>query len=243
MAEVDPAYIPPPQPPLVDFTEPEKPVDDDTVAPMPVWASILVILLSLSAGGWIVKWYVGTDMLQQESMVLDANPPALTPRNRIIEPPVRQPNATTTLIDSQLAELVIDHQPKKSPVVRAINYRNRAAISPELAQLRSTVNRIRNDTATQKYLGVTPDQLRQWSRVGQIPMVTKPGDFDQLLSLYLAYESAKDKGPALTSLQSTMDAMAKQGLAPTKAAAAQAVTKLRAVLTPEQWSKLEKMGR
>src|SRR5437879_4122111 len=52
--------------------------------PIPIWASLLVILLCLGGGGWIMHWYVTTDPLTHETKLLD---PGVIPATPTRPPP------------------------------------------------------------------------------------------------------------------------------------------------------------
>ena len=67
----DAATAPPPTPAVAPPASPAG-----QVRPIPVWASLLVIVLCLGGGGWIMHWYVTTDALTHDSKLLD---PATAP--------------------------------------------------------------------------------------------------------------------------------------------------------------------
>lgn len=219
-------------------------IGDDTVRPMPVWLSLVVILLSLGAGGWIVKWYVSTDALQHESKVLEENPALRPARNLFNGPAVMQQGQNGWSIRCPEARLVVV-QPKSKPArVSLLTYNNYEFVPAEQRAAIFTVRRILRDKAMQKSLDITDAQLQTLQPFEQtITMSATKADYEKLLTLWAAYYSAADKAKPLAALQSAMTDTARASIGATKALAADRAARIRSTLTPEQWKKYELMGR
>lgn len=231
-------------PAIIETTARPKSLDDDTVTPMPVWLSIVVIVLSLSAGGWIVHWYVGSDMLNRETSIVSNTVPSKPLRPQFNGPAVQQRGRGGWMIRSANARMVIAQRGKKPPRVQFLGYNNYGFVPAEQRTAIFTARRILRDGAVAKHLGMKPDQMKKLrSLEGTISMAATREDDERLLKLWADYQSAKNKTKPLAALEAAMTQIARKDLPATKALAAKHAADIHAALTPAQWHLFETMGR
>ena len=185
-------------------------------------------------------------MLQHETKIIDEHPPEITNANRggYTGPAVRQNGNGVTIVHCPECELTIVNNVKRPTFIRSIVYNNYPFVPADVQRTRADARRIVNDQQTQKFLGMTNDQVNKLrATIVPVTMATQPADLDHLLVLYNTYVAAKDKGPALSALQSAMTDVARKSVGPTRTLAVEKTARIRAVLTPQQWSQFEAMGR
>ncbi|HSV15155.1 MAG TPA: hypothetical protein VLI90_12925 [Tepidisphaeraceae bacterium] len=223
--------------------------------PIPIWASVLVILLCLGGGGWIMHWYVTSDPLSHETKLLDPGvipaaptrtPPSARGNNMAAAqaaPAVRKQDDTSWWVHAPEAAMLIDTK-AKPPTIKVINYTNYEFVPQEDRTRIISARRIARDDAVAKSLDLTPDQVTKMRGLtAQIGMVTDPADLENLKNLWTAYDAASNKPAAETALVQALTATARKSIDKTKQAAAERSAKIKAVLTDEQWKKFDAMGR
>jgi hypothetical protein len=222
----------------------------EDMKPLPIWASVLVILLCLAGGGWMVHWYVTTDSLSHESTILDEHPGSSaidrTIRRRVAvvdQPAVRQQDQNSWWVHAPEAAMLINQPSGSPPTITAINYVSYDFVPQENKNKIIYARRIVADSAVSAAINLTPDQLAQLKKLtSQIRMVTEPDDREALKALWVEYQSATDKPPAATKLVQALSALAHKSLDRTRQAAADRAGKIKAVLTDDQWKQFENMG-
>src|SRR4051812_49876630 len=124
--EPSPALTDAPPIPVTALPEPTAPTAaavDTEPRPIPIWASVLVILLCLGGGGWIMHWYVTTDALSHETKILPANavtsatPPraarmAANMAPAVAAPAIRKQDDTSWWVHSPEAAMLADVKTK-----------------------------------------------------------------------------------------------------------------------------------
>jgi hypothetical protein len=241
--------------------------DDQAPRPLPLWASIPIILVCLAAGGWIIHWYVGTHPRADEAHVLGDLPPrkVAAPGNarrgggwltnmfgggRGIRETNAGPNRDQfdAFTERSRAIFTINPNNKNRPVNVVLNYGPQTAYRFVPDDVRNTVYAAANLARdSEKYaapLKLTPaqvDQLRQRSRVAA---VITPGDRAMLLADLAGYRAAaaKDKQAAEAKLLSDLDAVADRSQGPTRQAFADAAAKINAIVSADQWKQFKAMG-
>jgi hypothetical protein len=223
-------------------------------SPIPIWASVLVILLCLGGGGWIMHWYVTTDPLSHETKLLDpsvipATPTRSQPSARMnavaaaAAPAIRKQDDTSWWVHAPEAAMLVDTK-SKPPAIKVINYTNYEFVPQEDRSRIISARRIARDDAVAKSLDLTPEQVTKMRGLtAQIGMVADPADLENLKNLWTAYDAASNKAPAETALVQALTAVARKSVDKTKQAAAERSAKIKAVLTDEQWTKFDAMGR
>ena len=220
--------------------------------PMPLWISIPLILICLSGGVWLVRWYSGMTVPDRQTILLPDS--TGRPRNQWGGPPrprepVRQIDAArgSWMISSDQANMQIDAPGGKDPVIRVLAY-SRAGLGEDLRPF-VMARRIARDNATAAFLSVTPqqvDQLRPLAGVmamGGAVMLVSDADRAKLLTLWQQFESATDKAGAQQALLAGLNEVAGSSLPATRAKLSATGDKIKSILTPEQISKFDQMGR
>jgi hypothetical protein len=245
-------------PPAIAAPLPVAPPKDESPRPIPVWASLLVILLCLGGGGWIMHWYVMTDALSHESKLLDpaTAPPdatrvrptaaarnAMAPAQPVNQPAVRKQDENLFWVHAPEAAMLVDTH-TKPPVIKVINYTSYEFVPQETRTLIISARRIARDDAVAKNLGLNDEQVNKMRTLtGQIGMVTDPADMESLKTLWTTYDAAASKPAAEAAMVQGLTAIARKSVDPTKQAAADRGAKIKAVLTDDQWKKFDAMGR
>lgn len=228
--------------------------------PIPIWASLLVIALCLGGGVWIMRWYINSDQLSQESRILDpraaqaATPFTARPQARAAAAPmamantaalaVRKQDETSWWVYAPEAAMLVDTK-ATPPTIKVINYTNYEFVPQEHRNLIVSARRIARDDAVAKALTLTPEQATKMRALTQqIGMVTEPADQENLKALWAQYQTGGAKaGPAETKLTQSLSELARKSVDRTRQAAADRATKIKGVLTEEQWKQFEAMGR
>ncbi len=219
--------------------------------PLPIWASLVVIVLCLAGGGWIVRWYVMTEPLSHESRLLPGAETAnVAPRARPGRENVdnqswiRQQNPETWNAHSPEATAIFEHKANKPLVVRSLNYNNYDFVPQEQRTMIFNSRRIIRDDTMSKTLKITPDQLAKLRGLtAQINMIATPADMDSIKTLFAEYQSATDKNAAQAKLFAAMGDIARRSIEATRTAAADRSKNIKAVLSDDQWKQFESMGR
>jgi hypothetical protein len=241
--------------PVTPVTSTPQPPNDQ-VRPIPIWASLLVIILCLGGGGWIMHWYVMTDALSHESKLLDpvSSPSTPNPRPTAAQraamaaqpanvPAVRKQDDNLWWVHAPEAAMLVDTH-TNPPVIKVINYTNYEFVPQDTRNLIISARRIARDDAVAKNLGLGDDQVSKMRGLtGQIGMVTEPADQDSLKALWTAYDAAQSKPAAEAALVQGLTAIARKSVDRTKQAASDRAEKIKAVLTADQWTKFNAMGR
>ena len=223
----------------------------EEIKPLPIWASLLVILLCLFGGGWMVHWYVTTDSLSHESTILDGNPRSSAAAREIRrrlptvveQPAVRQQDQNTWWVHAPEAAMLISQPSGSPPTINAINYVSYDFVPQDNKNKIIYARRIVADSAVSATIHVTPDQLAQLRKLtSQIRMVTEPDDREALKALWIEYQSSTDKPAVSTKLVQALSALAHKSLDRTRQAAADRAAKIKAVLSDDQWKQFENMG-
>lgn len=227
--------------------------------PIPIWASLLVIVLCLGGGGWIMRWYISTDALSHESKILDpGSGPALTNFTNRAQPraaaqaalaaanapAVRKQDDTSWWVHAPEAAMLIDTK-ATPPTIRVINFTNYEFVPQEDRSRIINARRIARDDAVAKALSLNPEQLTKMRGLTQqIGMVTEPADQENLKKLWAEYQAAPAaKGPAEVKLTQALSELARKSVDRTRQAAAERAAKIKSVLTDDQWKQFEAMGR
>jgi hypothetical protein len=241
--------------PVTPVTATPQPPNDQ-VRPIPIWASLLVIILCLGGGGWIMHWYVMTDALSHESKLLEPAASASTPNPRPTAaqraamnaqpanvPAVRKQDDNLWWVHAPEAAMLVDTH-ASPPTIKVINYTNYEFVPQDTRNLIISARRIARDDAVAKNLGLTDDQVSKMRGLtGQIGMVTEQADQDSLKTLWTAYDSAQSKPAAEAALVQGLTAIARKSVDRTKQAASDRADKIKSVLTADQWTKFNAMGR
>lgn len=223
------------------MTEPSP--EPEVSRPLPVWASLVLIALCLSGGGWIVHWYVNGDPLNHESRILDASAVVLPPARGRAGPAVQKRGENGWMVRSPAANMYILEPKGKPPEIRAVDYNNYEFVPVEERKLIFSARRIGRDQAVAKTLKLTPEQIKQLRPLtSQVNMVVTPADMEKLKSAWTAYQTATNKTEAENKLMTALNEVARQSIDATRQAAAERTDKIKAALTAEQWKEFDAMG-
>ena len=250
---------------MTTITSPmSAPADDQSPRPLPLWASIPIILACLTAGGWIIHWYVATHPRADEAHLLGDMPvrPPATPKSgrrgggwisnmfgggRGIRENNQGPNRDQFEAFTEHARAVFTVNRNRPPSV-ALNYGPPTAYRFVPEDVRNTVyaaaNLARDSdkyAAPLKLTQAQVDQLRQRSRV---VAVVATADRALLLADLAGYRAAaaQDKQAAAAKLLADLDAVADRSQGPTRQAFADAAAKINAILSVDQWNQFKAMG-
>ena len=236
--------------------------------PLPIWASVPIILACLATGGWIIHWYVGTHPTADQARVLGDVPPRPAPGpanarggngNRNWPgwlgggAPIRQnnrgPNRVTYDVSAQRARatFMVTTNGAKPPALEQLTYGGEAAYAFVPDDVRRTVYAAQRLTRDPKYataLKLTAPQVDQVRQRSRVSMAVSPADRADLLTDFNAYRSAKDKDrpAAQAKLLADLDAVADRSRAATRQAFTDDAAKINAIITPAQWTQAKSMG-
>jgi len=229
--------------------------------PLPIWASILIIIISLSGGIWIVKWYVKSNPLANETKLLGEasaapnNPTPAKPRVRAnpnqpvvaADPPayVRATDNNNFTAHIPEAAVVFTQSAAGQPAtIKTLNYLNYDFVPQEHRTKLLSARRIARDEAVQKSLKVTPEQVAKLRPLlGQIGMIASQADQDQLKAALNEYLAAGDKNAAQAKVIATLTNLANNSKEATKTTVADRAAKISAIITDEQWKTFDAMGK
>ncbi len=234
---------------------------DPAPRPLPLWASIPIILACLAAGGTIIRWYVGTHLKADEPHLLGDLPARTAPvargggngRNwagwlgggsRGIRPTNGNREGFDAFTEHARATYIIGA--KNGPTL-SLTYGPDSAYSFVPDDVRKTVYAAQRLTRDKKYsdaIKLTSAQVAQLQQDARTFMQVAAADRKTLLADFASYRVAKptERGPIQTKLLADLDGVAERGKEPTRAAFADAATKINAIVTPAQWTQLKAMG-
>ncbi len=237
--------------------------------PLPLWASIPIILACLTAGAGIIYLYVGSHLRADEPHLLgnvDARPaPAPpTPRGnrdrgggwanalgtggpRNVQPRGQSNNRDRFEAYTEHAQawfVVADGRP---PLLSVLTYGPESAYGFVPDATRQTIfaaHRLANDRRAMDELKLTPDQGRQVAQRSRLTMDASAADRALLTADFVAFRSAggRDPGPARTKLLDDLDDVAARSQRATTKFMADNAAQLNTAVTPDQWKQYAAMG-
>ncbi len=210
--------------------------------PLPVWLSVLVILLALVGGGWLVHWYIDIGNTATETRLLDSNPTPDVTRmaGPNTPPPIQKEDGNVWSIRSNIAVMRIEQEPGKPPIIRALNYTVRDFIPQDVINRLGYGRNIANQDRWHHELNLTDQQVQQLKALTPlIGMATEPGDRDRLKQLWTDYQNAKpaDKPAAERAITAGLIDVARKSVEATKQVVATRAAKIKDVLSDDQWKK------
>lgn len=245
--------------------DPEQEGSADPVGrPLPLWASIPIILFCLLAGGGIIYWYMGSHAKADEPRLLGDVParPVLTPRpasggggrnwmswmgggSRGIRPTNGQRDGYDAYTEKARARYILNGNAKPNLSLSYGQDANAYAFIPE--DVRGTLyatSRLLGDKRYTDALALPPAQLAQLRSRSSIYMKASEADRSLVLADFAAYRAAKpdQRAAAQTKLLADLDGVAERSQPGTKASLVDNAAKINAIVTPEQWTKLKAMG-
>lgn len=253
--------LPSPTPTRVDHSEPR---------PLPLWASIPIILLSLTAAGWIIHWYVGTHPQADEAHLLGDVPTRSVPvaqpsdraggrtfgnffgggANRGGLRDIRQTNTQagreSFQAQTERAKANFYTRPGK-PMLVEMSYGPAGGYSFLPDDVRRTIaaaRQLAGDSGAVVALKLTADQVRQL-RQRTVPTLTAAAaDRTTLLADLAAYRAAaaNNSAAAKAKLLADLDAVADRSHEATLQTYADRVKQINAAVTPQQWTQFRTMG-
>ena len=217
--------------------------------PMPIWLSVPIILLCLASGGWIIHWYVMTDPVSRDTVLLgqpvSANQPFM---NR-----VRPPSPQRSMLDKGNGSWALRTDQARAdvsvatgkPQFRIITYLNYNFVPDDAKNTIYAARSLVADSERTKALKLSTQQvnkLRQLSNT--INMIVAPSDRDSLGAAVLAYTNSKPADrPALEiKLLQELDDVAQKSMQPTRQQAVDRAKQINAMISPDQWKQNAAMG-
>jgi hypothetical protein len=213
--------------------------------PLPLWASIPLLIVCLFGGGWIAHWYMNSGALVKETSILGLVPPDGRARGLVESRGDKDPKAAVTNWQGHTELAEADFKVDKgTPSVTRLEYHengnnNRGRYFQQFPDpMKQTfegaymatqegINKVRlpaeKSTAIRALL----------PRAGETQIIPTDGNKAKLLSDFGTYLSAKDAGKVLAEIQvlATLDEIA-------KADAEDRCEKLKKLFTPEELAAL-----
>ena len=246
--------------------------DESGPRPLPIWASVPIVLVSLAVGGWIIHWYVGTRVRADEPRLLGdpaavARGTAASPgpgfaaaaagggnranARRVVTKVRADGDRTSYEAHTGTAQLRwVSFAGGKPPQVTSVTYfggdRALAGFVPDpvLRTIRGAAQM--TDGAAAKATGLTAEQARKLQPLaGTGTMRVSDADRATLsaaVTAYLAAAAANREATARAALLSTLDAIAARSRTATRDEYADRAAKINAIVTPEQWKQYRAFG-
>jgi hypothetical protein len=235
--------------------------------PLPLWASIPIILVCLTAGGWIIHWYVGSHLNADEAHVL-GDVPARVPA--VFRPGNNKPGGGNWnwLVGgggrgirqqqpgngrdayeafTEHARATFINNAKGQPGVNLTYGASQQAYAFVPDDVRKTIyatDRLVKDNKYTEAIKLSQADVGQLRRLSRPAMTVVPADRSTLLTDFAAYKAAKPdaRAAAQTKLLADLDAVAQRSQEPTRQAMTEAAAKINAIVSTAQWAQLKAMG-
>ena len=225
-------------------------IETSTQRPLPIWLSLVIIVLSLGIGGGLLYWLLA-DARPAGEVVL-APPAESAAVNRAARrPPAPRAQSTDIVLNSKDNWSVFSGRGRMNIVVRenkpyyTFLYQTSDFATPEQYQLNMLARKVVTDKPTQEKLAVTPEQIQKL-RPHTAPLGMKLSDADRakLIELWTAHQQAAEtaKADAKAKLLAALKDVADRSLPATRKAVEERSNAVKSVLTPEQLTKARQIG-
>ncbi len=216
---------------------------------LPIWLSLLVIVLAIGAGGGLLYWLLTAPRADSEVVIA---PPAETRPQPFGMRPNRRPGMAISVAANDITAVGKDNWAVNSGkgqlrvFVRDNNSLYRFAYltpdyaTPEQFRLNMLARQVVRDEAVAQKIGATPEQIEKLKpHVMPIGMMLSQADREQIIGLWTQWQSAADaaKTDAKDKLLAALKDVADRALPATQAAIAERTAAVKAILSAEQIDK------
>jgi len=201
---------------------------------MPAWASATIIVVALAAGAGAVYWFFTSGPGGSERIVLDRGP-----EDGIKGPP----GGRTWSVISGNTKMVVSKGPGDALQTK-FGYLQSDFLTPEEFEVLNKGRRIAVDGAMAEALGLSSaqtDQLRDQVRRG-FNVAIPEADQKKLLDLFRAWRDAPGESRELPLLRA-LDEAGDKAAGSARQTAADAVARIRQIVSPHQWQKFDDMSK